>query len=211
MRELKLALGDKSDRSGNGTAQDQKASMLEIDGEIFSDEAGSSDASFDLEKYEDEQDNLWQKAAEEAKKASLQFCRGITKRLKKGDDVDQAIGSVLSNFISKVLTHDSNAVENDQNLTQIQKLEKKNLNLINELATCLPYVKLSPGRYLIGTEIRSVQIKGRGVLVRTGGGYMYLNEFCLHYAKSECLKMALLMMKTHSNYKTCVVSLLKKH
>ena len=117
MRELKLALGDKSDRSGNGTAQDQKASMLEIDGEIFSDEAGSSDASFDLEKYEDEQDNLWQKAAEEVKKASLQFCRGITKRLKKGDDVDQAIGSVLSNFISNVLTHDSNAVENDQNLT----------------------------------------------------------------------------------------------
>lgn len=47
--------------------------------------------------------------------------------------------------------------------------------------------------------------------MRTGGGFMYLNEFCQRYAKNECLKMALLMLKTHSNYKTCVVSLLKKH
>ncbi len=86
MRELKLALAGKSDRSGNGQGLDQKTSMLEIEGEIFSD--AESSESFDLDKYEDEQEQIWQKAAKEVKKASLQFCRGITKRMKKGDEVD---------------------------------------------------------------------------------------------------------------------------
>ena len=88
--------------------------------------------------------------------------------------------------------------------------------MIYELATCLPFVKLSPGRYIVGTEIRSIQIKGRGVLVRTGGGFMYLSEFLLHYAKSECLKMGLLIIKAQqrskkANYQKVVIDILKKH
>ena len=47
---------------------------------------------------------------------------------------------------------------------------------------------------------RYIQIKGRGVLVRTGGGYMYLSEFMLHYAKSECLKIGLLRMKQKKSF-----------
>lgn len=36
--------------------------------------------------------------------------------------------------------------------------------------------------------------------MRTGGGFMYLSEFLLHYAKSECLKMGLLMLKQKKSY-----------
>ena len=83
--------------------------------------------------------------------------------------------------------------------------------MIYELATCLPFVKLESGRYLVGTEIRAIQIKGRGVLVRTGGGYMYLSEFLLHYAKSECLKLGLMILKQNKTYQGVVVGILKKH
>jgi len=59
---------------------------------------------------------------------------------------------------------------------------------------------MAPGRYFLGTEIRAIQVKGRGVLVRTGGGFMYLSEFLLHYAKSECLRIGLNMLKQKKSY-----------
>ena len=74
----------------------------------------------------------------------------------------------------------------------------------------MPFVKLAPNKYLVGTEIRSIQIKGRGVLVRTGGGYMYLSEYLTHYAKSEGLKLGLMMLKLRQNYQKVVIGLLKK-
>lgn len=137
--------------------------------------------------------------------------RATTLRLAKGDETDQAIQKVLQNLVNHYLTDfDPDEVESDQNLTVDQKLEKKNQSLIYELATCLPFVKLSTGRYLVGTEVRQIQIKGRGVLVRTGGGYMYLSEFLLHYAKSECLKLGLMILKQNKPLKTVVLNLLKR-
>ena len=50
-----------------------------------------------------------------------------------------------------LIDFDPNVTENDPNLTEKQKNEKINQHLIYELATCLPYVKLSAGRYLVGT------------------------------------------------------------
>ena len=96
------------------------------------------------------------------------------------------------------------------NLTKAQQLEKKNQSLIYELATCLPFVKLGPGKFLIGSEVRNIQIKGRGVLVRTGGGFMYLSEFMLHYAKIECIKLGLTMLKQKKSFQQIVVAILKK-
>ena len=132
--------------------------------------------------------------------------------MEKGDETDLAIKKVLENLVKHVLT-DFNPNSNDQDLklTPKQQLERKNQALIYELATILPFVKLAAGRYLVGTEIRSIQIKGRGVLVRTGGGFMYLSEFLLHYAKSECLKLGLMMLKQKKTYQQIVIALLKKH
>lgn len=50
---------------------------------------------------------------------------------------------------------DPNAKE-DPNMTKTQKLERKNSGLIYELATCLPFVKIAAGRYLVGTEVRAI-------------------------------------------------------
>lgn len=45
---------------------------------------------------------------------------------------------------------------------------------------------------------------------------MYLNEFLLHYAKSECLSMGILIMKAQqkskrANFQKVVIDLLKRH
>ena len=88
----------------------------------------------------------------------------------------------------------------------MQKLEKQNQRLIYELATCLPLVKVydTDGMYLVGTEFKKIQMKGRGVLVRTGGGYMYLSEYLLHYAKAECLKIGVMMLKLRKPFKETI-------
>ena len=69
--------------------------------------------------------------------------RSTTLKMAKGDETDQAIQKVLQNLVNNYLTdYDPSAVDNDPNLTTTQKLDKKNQNLIYELATCLPFVKL---------------------------------------------------------------------
>ena len=55
------------------------------------------------------------------------------------------------------------------------------------MATYLPVVKLSAGKYLIGTRVREVKLKEDGCIVRTGGGFMYLNEFLKHHSRYECI------------------------
>ena len=78
---------------------------------------------------------------------------------------------------------------------QAKNLERQNQHLKEELATCLPFCKVAPGQYLIGTEIRKIQIKGRGVLVKTGNAFMYMSEHLLHFAKSEGIQLALMLLK----------------
>ena len=198
MAELKMALGGLSDRSGDHRKDGSfdfrpTRDLVEENDVIFSDE-GSND-SFNIQEDDEDLQKIWQQPKVD-QKASLQFMRATTLRMAKGDETDQAIQKVLQNLVNHYLTDfDPDEVENDTKLTIDQRLEKKNQSLIYELATCLPFVKLAPGRYLVGTEVRSIQIKGRGVLVRTGGGYMYLSEFLLHYAKSECLKLGLMILK----------------
>ena len=214
MHELKMALGGLSDRSigkNNSFIFKPTTDVEESNDVIFSDEGSNDSFNFRDDESSDATTKLWQKP-EVDKKASLQFMRATTLRMAKGDETDQAIQKVLHNLVNNYLTeYDPDSVENDQNLTMEQKLEKKNQSLIYELATCLPFVKLETGRYLVGTEVRSIQIKGRGVLVRTGGGFMYLSEFLLHYAKSECLKLGLMILKQNKSLKQVVLNLLKKH
>lgn len=48
-------------------------------------------------------------------------------------------------------------------------------------------------------------------MVRTGGGYMYLDEYLRYYSKSECSKLNTLVNKGDGNVKNTVISLLKEH
>lgn len=83
--------------------------------------------------------------------------RAMTKKMESGDETDQAINKVLHNLVSNVLVgFNPNSSPDDPNLTKTAKLELRNSALIYELATCLPFVKIAPGRYLVGTEIRAI-------------------------------------------------------
>lgn len=136
----------------------------------------------------------------DSNKASLQLLRTLTQKMKGGDETDLAIQKVLHNLVQHVLVDFDPNNTDLSNLTPTQRLEKRNQQLIYELATCLPFVKLTTGKYLIGSEVRMIAIKGRGVLVRTGGGYMYLSEYMLHYAKIECIKLGLVMLKQKKTF-----------
>lgn len=114
----------------------------------------------------------------------------------------------MSNVVNEVISGNYSVKDGKQSFT---KLEHRNQQIIHELATCLPFVKISPGKYFIGTEIRNVQIMGRSVLVIfPSGNKMYLPEFLLHYAKSESLRIGLNILKQNKTYQQVVVALLKK-
>ena len=79
------------------------------------------------------------------------------------------------------------------------------------MATYLPFFKLRSGRYLIGTQEKHLILKGTGCMVRTGGGFMYLDEYLRHYSKAECIKLNGLIRKGDCTVKNTVISMLKKH
>ena len=63
------------------------------------------------------------------------------------------------------------------------------------MAAYLPIVRLDYGKYLIGTHERYVKLKDDGPIVRVGGGFMKLDEYLRHYARSECIEISKLMRK----------------
>ena len=44
-------------------------------------------------------------------------------------------------------------------------------SLVNSLNFNLPLIRLGPGRYLIGTEVKMIVIKNSTCMVRVGGGF----------------------------------------
>ena len=88
--------------------------------------------------------------------------------------------------------------------------EKKNQTLVYEMAACLPFVKIGENKYLLGTEIRQIQIKGKGVLVKTKGGWMFVYEYLIHYAKLECLKLGTMMLKKQQTIQNVISDILKQ-
>jgi hypothetical protein len=72
----------------------------------------------------------------------------------------------------------------------------------------IPIVRIESGKYLIGTEIKSMQIKNESLLVRVGGGYATLQDHLSKCARQECLKLQNLMKKKNLDYKEAVCSLI---
>ena len=75
----------------------------------------------------------------------------------------------------------------------------------------IPVVKLDTGKYLIGTEVKSMQIKNDSLLVRVGGGYCTLEEHIAKVARYECLKINQVMRKQNLDFKNAVCYFLDKH
>lgn len=68
------------------------------------------------------------------------------------------------------------------------------------LVGLIPIVKLDTGKYLIGCEVKSMQIKNDSLLVRVGGGYCTLDEHILKVARYECLKINQVMKKKNLDF-----------
>ena len=59
---------------------------------------------------------------------------------------------------------------------------------LGDLLCCLlPIAKVGDLKYMIGTEAKKIIVKSDMVLIRTGGGFMPLEEHINKYALSECL------------------------
>jgi len=125
MRELKLALGGMSDRSGNGKFEyNHEKNFYEGENVIFSDE-GSNDSFNQRLQMEDEgEENVWEKPTEK-QFASINIMRSLSLKMQKGDETDQAIQKVLQNLVKNFLDlyNPDSLNESNQNLTQTQKLE----------------------------------------------------------------------------------------
>ena len=77
--------------------------------------------------------------------------RAQTRKVEEYDELDWAIRKVRSNLAGEVIADNAGARDGKDTLT---KLERRNAQLIHELATCIPFVKVETGKYFIGTEIR---------------------------------------------------------
>ena len=93
-------------------------------------------------------------------------------------------------------------------MSQFEKHDKYREALEIEMATYLPIVKLGSGKYMFGTSVRHIQLKGSNVLTRTSGGYMYIDDYLKHYSRAECIKLHSLIRKGDGTMKSTVVALL---
>ena len=65
--------------------------------------------------------------------------------------------------------------------------------LVNSLNFNLPLIRLGPGRYLIGTEVKMIVIKNSTCMVRVGGGFERLEEYIAKHHDEEMEKIKRLM------------------
>ena len=80
-----------------------------------------------------------------------------------------------------------------------------------EAATYIPIVKISQGKYLIGSKMRSLQTNGKGCNVKIGGGFYYLDEYLMKRSRSECIELNNLCKKGECSFGKVVIALMKKY
>ena len=79
------------------------------------------------------------------------------------------------------------------------------------LTSLLPIVKLEPGKYMIGTEKKPIQIKSDRLYIRVGGGYMSLEDYIKQNGPFECIKLNKVMRDKNFSFKEAVKFYLDKH
>ena len=145
-------------------------------------------------------------------KAARNLMRSWSLSFQTGDKIDQEIALVLEtlckqNFASQILEEFKTQ---PRPCDQAAKQKYKEA-LDIEAATYIPIVKLSQGKYLIGTKVSHLQTNDKGCLVRTGGGFQYLGEYLKHHSRTECIELNNLIQKSGCSFGQTVVALMKKH
>ena len=80
-------------------------------------------------------------------------------------------------------------------MTENQRIEAHEDSLRAEIASCLPIIKVESGKYLIGTEVRTIALRANEVVVRNAKGNIRLEEWLQAYARSELKKINSVLKK----------------
>eukprot|EP00347_Sterkiella_histriomuscorum_P021082 403335328 len=80
--------------------------------------------------------------------------------------------------------------------------------IIFDMKCELPIIRVLPGRYLIGTDLKMLMIKGNICMVRVGGGWERLDEYIIRNQDQEIDKIKRLMVETNRSYEYVMVGLL---
>ena len=62
-------------------------------------------------------------------------------------------------------------------------------DLEEQMAIMIPVIKVSEAKFLIGTELKQLEIRNSVIVVRVGGGYEPLQEYLLNKGKTHCMKL----------------------
>ena len=83
--------------------------------------------------------------------------------------------------------------------------------LVRDLNIKIPVIRVKPGRYVIGTDLKMLVIKGEICMVRVGGGYERLDEYVKRNQDIEIDKIKKLIKESGKNFRFVMVELLKKY
>ena len=73
----------------------------------------------------------------------------------------------------------------------------------------MPVLKIDKTKFLIGTDVKTVLVKSDLLLVRTGGGFITLQEHMGKICFMECIRIHQLMDKNKASFRNVVTNLLR--
>ena len=82
--------------------------------------------------------------------------------------------------------------------------------LINTHGIKVPIIRIGPGKYLIGTESKTVMIKNTTCVVRVGGGFENMEAYIQRNEMDELNKLTRLMEEGEKEYEEVIKDLLNK-
>jgi hypothetical protein len=79
------------------------------------------------------------------------------------------------------------------------------------MSAIVPVIKVSEAKFLIGCELKQLEIKHQQVMVRIGGGYEELSEYLHKSGKVQCLKLYTMKKEQNLTLGALISTLLVKH
>ena len=77
--------------------------------------------------------------------------------------------------------------------------------------TYMPFVRLEPGKYLIGVKERRLIVKNAALMIKIGDRFINFHQFVQEHNRQEGLALHAAMKKENGSMKEVVRKLLQKH
>ena len=83
--------------------------------------------------------------------------------------------------------------------------------IINTNNIKMPIIRMGEGRYLLGTESKTIIMKGTTCVVRVGGGFDNLETYILRNEEQELNKIKQTMIQNNQAYEDVIKDLSTKY